>query len=366
QQVGREANTLQGAIRTLDVSQKKLSSEISLAENNIGKSQLSIESLGNEIGKLEDDIHTNTNAIAQTIREIDEADDISMIESMLTSIDISSVWENIDMMEKFQESISQRIVQLRNIQQFLGQKKTETEKQRKELLTFKSTLADKKVLVEHNKKEKSTLLTQTKSKEAEYKNILAAKAAERAAFEKELFEYELQLQKVIDTTKIAPAGKGVFAWPVDMVRVTQYFGRTADAKRLYTSGTHNGIDLGVPRGTPIKASLTGVVTAIGNTDEQASCYSYGKWALIKHNNGLSTLYAHLDLHKVSPGETVATGQVIGYSGMTGYATGPHLHFTVYATEGVTVQRYASSINCKNVSIPIAGPNAYLDPMLYLQ
>jgi murein DD-endopeptidase MepM/ murein hydrolase activator NlpD len=124
------------------------------------------------------------------------------------------------------------------------------------------------------------------------------------------------------------------------------------------------VDFRASIGTPIKAVLSGTITGTGNTDAQKGCYSYGKWVLIKHPDGLSSLYGHLSLIKVTAGQSVATGEVIGYSGQTGYATGPHLHLTILASQGVEVQRYSSSINCKNVDIPIADIKAYLDPMLY--
>lgn len=365
QSVGAQAKTLQSAVYTLEANGKKLSTELKLTETNIDKTRLTIEELSSEIGTLEKDIRSNTEAIAQSIRDMNVADDRSLIEIFLLNADITTAWEEIDEMESLQRGIRDRVSKLQNIQAFLGQKVTETENQKKQLEGLKSTLSDKKQLVDQNKKQQSALLAETKNKEAEYKALLASKEAERKRAEQELFEYESQLQIVIDKSKIAPAGKGVLQWPLDNVRVTQYFGRTVDAARLYTSGTHNGIDLGVPRGTPVKASRAGVVKGIGNTDAQRGCYSYGKWVLVEHDNGLSTLYAHLDLIKVSQGQTVATGELLGYSGQTGYATGPHLHFTVYATQGVRVQQYTMSINCKQVSIPIADQKAYLDPMLYL-
>jgi murein DD-endopeptidase MepM/ murein hydrolase activator NlpD len=91
---------------------------------------------------------------------------------------------------------------------------------------------------------------------------------------------------------------------------------------------------------------------------------YGKWILIQHPNGLATLYAHLSDISVQKGGTVFTGQVIGFAGDTGYATGPHLHFTVYIAEAVSFKQY-TCWNKTVVTIPVAPPNAYLNPLSYL-
>jgi len=111
------------------------------------------------------------------------------------------------------------------------------------------------------------------------------------------------------------------------------------------------------------------VKAVGNTDKVRGCYSYGKYVLVKHNNGLSTLYAHLSFIKVNKGDTVITGDTVGYSGNTGYSTGPHLHFAVYASQGVRIVRYGDYVkgktNCGNAYIPVAPLNAYLNPLDYL-
>lgn len=91
---------------------------------------------------------------------------------------------------------------------------------------------------------------------------------------------------------------------------------------------------------------------------------YGKWVLIRHANGLATLYAHLSDVSVQKGGAVATGQMIGFSGNTGYATGPHLHMGVYLAEAISFKQYT----CKSgytVTIPIAPISAYLDPLSYL-
>jgi murein DD-endopeptidase MepM/ murein hydrolase activator NlpD len=154
------------------------------------------------------------------------------------------------------------------------------------------------------------------------------------------------------------------------VRVTQYFGNTAfAASGAYKGKGHNGIDIGVPNGTPLKAALSGTVVGTGNTDSVRGCYSFGKWVLIKHSNGLSTLYAHLSKIAVSSGQQVSTGQLIGYSGETGYATGPHLHFGVYVSSATQIMKLGDATNsksaCSSATMPIAPLSAYLNPMNYL-
>jgi len=85
---------------------------------------------------------------------------------------------------------------------------------------------------------------------------------------------------------------------------------------------HAGIDVAVPRGTPVKASAQGKVLAVDDY------FFNGKTIFIDHGNGLITMYCHLDRIDVNAGETVSKGQLIGLSGMTGRATGPHLHWSV--------------------------------------
>ena len=325
---------------------------------------MSIEQLGSEIGNIEQKIESNIEIIEKAIRNMNQNDDKTLLESFLESKSLAEVLDEYESVSQFQQKIREQSKELAHYKEDLSGKKTVAEKEKKNLVTLKSDLDDQNQILDINKKEKNQLLSETKSKESAYKTLLASRQAEKEKFERELFEFESQLKKVIDPNSFPTAGKGILKYPLDNITVTQAFGRTVDAKKLYVSGTHNGVDFRASRGTPVKASLDGIVEGLGNTDSQKGCYSYGKWVLIKHPNGLSTLYAHLDLIKVSSGQSVETGELLGYSGQTGYATGPHLHFTVYASQGVEIQRYSSSKNCKNVDIPIADSQAYLDPMLY--
>jgi len=85
---------------------------------------------------------------------------------------------------------------------------------------------------------------------------------------------------------------------------------------------HVGLDLAVPRGTTVKASAPGLVLAVGDY------FFNGKTVFVDHGNGLISMYCHLDRIDVQVGDPVARGQVVGLSGMTGRASGPHLHWSV--------------------------------------
>ena len=85
---------------------------------------------------------------------------------------------------------------------------------------------------------------------------------------------------------------------------------------------HPGIDISAPRGNKVIATADGVVTTAGRR------YSYGKLVVLEHKFGISTRYGHLDRYSVESGQKVKRGDIIGYVGSTGRATGPHLHYEV--------------------------------------
>jgi murein DD-endopeptidase MepM/ murein hydrolase activator NlpD len=91
---------------------------------------------------------------------------------------------------------------------------------------------------------------------------------------------------------------------------------------LKTTRLHAGVDLAAPTGTPIIASRGGTVTFVGWMS------GYGQTVMVYHGGGVATLYAHLSAFSVSEGSYIAQGGRLGSVGMTGTATGPHLHFEV--------------------------------------
>ena len=364
--IANQANTLANALKTLTTNEKKINTQISLTKKNINSKTLEIKNLGVDIGQKELNIENNILTIGESLRGINDADSESLIENLLKYNDLSEFWTKIEYASQFQESLRKNIIETRNIKISLEKDKKASEASTKSLLAYQSDLNDQKKLLQINKTDTNTLLADTKNKESNYKKIIAEKQALSAAFDKELTQFEADLKLAIDPNSFPSSGKGILSWPVDDVYITQKFGDTEFAKTgAYNGGGHNGVDFRAPVGTKIKAALGGTVEATGNTDTVCPGASYGKWVFIRHSNGLATIYGHLSLIKVSAGQEVFTGDTIGYSGMTGFSTGPHLHFGVYASQGVKVMARKSSVCKGTYTIPVADLKAYLDPLVYL-
>lgn len=293
-----------------------------------------------------------------------------MVEIILSD-NFSELLTDFENVRKMQDLIQKKNQELRRKKEELKAAQAELEQKKKELLAQKNKLATQKHSFDIAKRAQEKLISRTKNKESNYQKILAEKRKAKEEFERQLLAYESKLKYILNPNSIPAIGSGVLSWPLVKFVITQYFGNTKFAKSgAYNGKGHNGIDLAVPIGTPVHAALSGTVIGTGNTDLYRGCYSYGKWILIRHGNGLSTLYAHLSDIAVKKGEVVGTGQVIGYSGNTGYSTGPHLHFTVYASDAVKIMKLGDykkrKTPCAKASIPVAPLNAYLNPMDFLK
>ncbi|ENH6338389.1 M23 family metallopeptidase [Burkholderia vietnamiensis] len=122
----------------------------------------------------------------------------------------------------------------------------------------------------------------------------------------------------------APLEAAAFTMPVKWTRISSFFGERVHPLSQ-AMAFHTGVDLAAPTGTPVDAAADGVVSFVG-TDPGG----YGHYVIVDHADGYSTYYAHLSAYArgLKVGETVKQGQRIGSVGMTGAATGPHLHFEV--------------------------------------
>lgn len=110
--------------------------------------------------------------------------------------------------------------------------------------------------------------------------------------------------------------------PLEFSRITSGFSLGRFHPILQRMRAHKGVDMAAPMGTGIKASGDGVVDFVGEKS------GYGNVVVLKHQNGISTVYGHLSRFTsgLSRGDKISQGEIIGYVGMSGLATGPHLHY----------------------------------------
>jgi murein DD-endopeptidase MepM/ murein hydrolase activator NlpD len=120
-------------------------------------------------------------------------------------------------------------------------------------------------------------------------------------------------------------GNGFLRFPVEFSRITSHFSRQRFHPVLQVQRPHHGVDFAAPAGTPVRAAGDGVVASAGWEGD------YGNQVEIRHENGWTTTYAHLKAIApgMRPGRTVRQGEIIGWVGQTGLATGPHLHFGLF-------------------------------------
>ena len=366
QTIGQTSRSLQSEIARLETTRKKLAADIQVTEQKIIKTNLAIEQLTLEIGNKGQTLERRRAAVEESLRQWRRLQDLSPVEIVLRYNHFSDILTELGALAAFQRQLEQDIFLVSKLKSELETTRLATETERKSLAALKLRLADQRQIAQENQLTKDQLLKQTKNQETNYKKLLAETVTRKEAFEKELTDLESQLRIYIDFNKLPPAGKGILNWPLQNIFVTQEFGKTVAAKRLYVSGTHNGVDFRASIGTPVLAAAPGLVKGTGDTDTACRGASYGKWVLIEHSNGLSTIYGHLSLIKTATGRTVTTGETIGYSGQTGYSTGPHLHLSVVATQGLRLATYNfKSCAGAKITMPLADPSAYLDPLIYL-
>lgn len=135
-----------------------------------------------------------------------------------------------------------------------------------------------------------------------------------------------------------------YNWPLSTIRQTQGFGENAAYYAKYGQKGHNGLDLGVPVGTPVYASRAGTINFEGWGQNNSWMGKVAGIAVIIDHGDVYTGYAHLSKTVVNKGQSVAQGQLIGYSGATGGVTGPHLHFEFIGKPIAFNNGYAGRLN----------------------
>ena len=165
-----------------------------------------------------------------------------------------------------------------------------------------------------------------------------------AAEEKAADEIDAQIERLIADSDVVPGSEG-FIWPVSTSKMISSPIGSRVAPGGFGSTNHKGVDIcNVGYTSSVYATKSGRVLL---TNSSGWGGGYGNYVVIDHGGGMSTLYAHMSIVKVSVGQYVSQGDVIGVTGNTGASTGPHLHYEVRTTtivNGKSVTVYQNPLN----------------------
>ncbi len=370
--------TLKTELSRINRNIGKLQRDIAITEQTLKKTGLEIKALALEIQEKETVMRKLKSGLAQLLQALVEEEQSSLLETIFRNKLLSDFFRQIDYIETIEKRIIASLDSVKEEKNRFEASKKESEKKKEEEEDTRRLLLGRNTVLANEKKDRDLLLRLTKNQEKKYQELLSEQEQKIAALENEIREIENEIRVTIDPASLPPKGSGALGWPLPIVVlrpcrnltelincITQYFGYTSFAAiGGYNGKGHNGTDFRAPIGTPVLAAENGVVEAVEDTDVGCRGASYGKWILIRHHNNLSTLYAHLSSIETRQGQTIQRGERLGLSGKTGYATGPHLHLSVFASQAVQVKSIRSKVCGRLMTLPIAAINGYLNPLDY--
>lgn len=334
-----EVNNLKQQVKNLNSDIKKLQVQLKEVGQKINETDNNIQQTTQNIQELEAKIIDNKTTIKNLIEGLYKT---SLVRNEIVAVagadQLSQVFSQVEYSDAIQMKIQILLDDITEKKIALDATNQNLANQKATLASTQGTLEDTKESIESNKNN-----VQNKAKASEIAvNQLSASInnldsqqksleEQRKATAVELANLEAALLRQFGGGGTVCSARG-YAWPVQGGRITQGFGMTPYARSgAYGGAGHNGIDIGAPTGTPVYATASGNVVSVGFNNN-----SYGKWVVIKHNDGYFSLYGHLSQQRVSNGQSVSRGQQIGDIGATGFATGPHLHFTIYLPNSLRI------------------------------
>ncbi len=321
-----QQSTLKNQMSLIDNTIAKTNLDISGKEAEIKGTELEIEKIKLEIKERELLISRDKEKLGAFIRLLSRYDDRSYLSVLLANDSFSEFFDQVKYTESIRTDLQKTLNRVQELVEKLQAQQVEVEKKKQQLDELLERLNEEKVQLDAQKGEKQYLIAETKQSESKFQALIRDLQKEQAAansaatnLERRLRE---QLKKKGGDEKFNSLGDAALGWPITSRRITAHF-HDSDYPFRKTIGEHSGTDFGIPVGTPIYAAEAGYVAkaAVGTK-------WYGNYIQIIHSNNLSTLYAHMSSLSVGADQYVSKGQIIGYSGNTGFSSGPHLHFEV--------------------------------------
>lgn len=315
---------LQDKISNLESDKSALQSEIDATQAKIEKTAADIEETQRQIDQKQKEFDATYAEYCQRLRAMYISGSASTLEVLLTCSDLSSLLTRSEMIKSVSQQDSATLDSLMKKMEEIEAQKQKLEEKRNQLNADKKSLETDKAALQKNINDISSTKADLDSEAAECNAQMRKLSKQSSEYQEAIETDQKQLQQVQNDIRAAIAaagshgsGNGRLRYPTDSRSISAGYPN-------YSSGRyHGGIDFPVSTGSNVYAAASGTVILVKYLN-----YSYGRYLIIDHGDGLSTLYAHNSQILVSVGEKVSAGQVVAKSGSTGNSTGPHCHFEV--------------------------------------
>ncbi|WP_206425320.1 murein hydrolase activator EnvC family protein [Staphylospora marina] len=303
-------------LKEIQQNKKKTESELNKTQSSLKEKEEKVRELETQLGKMKDELAKHQQDLAENEKRLKEQE--ARFRAML-----------VRMYEKGESQYLVHLLTAESFSDFLQRFETVRLILKHERNTLDGYIETKQNIqklmaaIQEQEEKLKPVYEEAKKELGEYQTLYKKQKSELAHLK---HQEELTLEAIAEKNRLVAAanaggsyGSGQLTWPTrPKGTITDYFGTRG--------GRHEGIDIGLPLGTPIVAADSGVVVLT-----KSNPGGYGYYVVIDHGNGLKTLYAHMypSTVRVSVGQRVSKGQQIAEVGNNGKSTGPHLHFETH-------------------------------------
>jgi murein DD-endopeptidase MepM/ murein hydrolase activator NlpD len=326
-------------IRQLLEQQRLLQSQIAALDAQLRTVQAQIEQetaklvvLGQQVDQAKEqlalkqaELKREIAAFGHRMRIMYKSGQVSGIELVFSAANFTDLMNRIFFFNDIVREDRRQVAELQKQRAQIEAMKADLEAKQTEQARVVKQIQDQKAQLQVVRDQRAARQQQIAAIEAQFQRLLADMQAQRAAL-------QAQIASLIHESFRARSS-GKWKWPIDGV-ITQGFGCTSYPFEPYDSSCpshhfHSGLDLANDYGTPVHAADGGIVHnfTMGCGWGGGLC-GYGRYVVMVHAGGFTTLYGHLSSWAVGDGAQVDKDTVIGYEGSTGNSTGPHLHFEI--------------------------------------
>ena len=328
-----QLSALKGDLNNAYNRKKLVEQEINVVNNQITNTENLIAQYDQLIAQEEVNLANAQEAEAthfenfcQRVRVMEEQGTVTYWQILFNAADFTDLLDRAMMISETVEYDNAVMASLEQARIDVETSKANLEAARAEQVDAKAILDAQKVELDVKEVEIKGLLRELEADKDKYESEIHELDAQIEAMDAEIAKQQKELEAQIAASKIQINYGSGYIWPLDgNYVITSLFGpRNHPITGKYSN--HGGTDVRANYGTKIKAARGGVVM----TSEYH--WSYGNYVIVVHDNGTSTLYAHMSKRAVKAGQTVTQGQVLGYVGSTGSSTGNHLHYELRVTQ----------------------------------